>query len=366
MARPLQKRCGVKACWFLIPALGACTAQPDPPAKLEWPAHALSVSDLRTLVVVDPLGTIEQDGEPVPLPPDASTGSASALELPSAVAVAAGAEHACILSANQVWCWGDDTHGALGAHRACTPPSSQGGSPECRLKPDVMPTLPPIRAIAAGVDVTCAIADDFRVYCWGDDTLGALGGSVVPALDPPTPVMLPDGTPLLAASLQISESTVCAVDQSARGWCWGEAIGAQPALQPFTGVRDLAVGRDHGCAISDAGLQCWGDDRNGQAGDVAFAQRCGQGPCTIGPTTIPVTATRVVVGERHSCALGSDGSVACWGSNEVGQLGRTDAFLVGGVGVAMTGVTDLGAAFARTCALQADGTAWCWGEQRDH
>jgi alpha-tubulin suppressor-like RCC1 family protein len=33
-------------------------------------------------------------------------------------------------------------------------------------------------------------------------------------------------------------------------------------------------------------------------------------------------ATEVVVGEGHACALHADGSVACWGSNLYGALGR--------------------------------------------
>jgi alpha-tubulin suppressor-like RCC1 family protein len=33
------------------------------------------------------------------------------------------------------------------------------------------------------------------------------------------------------------------------------------------------------------------------------------------------TATTVVAGNDHSCALRSDGSVVCWGSNSYGQLG---------------------------------------------
>ncbi len=41
-----------------------------------------------------------------------------------------------------------------------------------------------------------------------------------------------------------------------------------------------------------------------------------------------MTFTRLVAGEQHTCALASDRRVYCWGSNHVGQLGRSDTFAV--------------------------------------
>ena len=135
--------------------------------------------------------------------------------------------------------------------------------------------------------------------------------------------------------------------------------------QNLTGVVDIAVGDTHGCAISAAGLQCWGSDRNGESGDLAFARACPESSdCKVGPTAIALDATEVTVGERHSCALVRGGDVACWGSNEVGQLGRKDAFLVGDVGVALDGAVDLASGLAEVCALRSDKTVWCWGEYR--
>jgi len=130
------------------------------------------------------------------------------------------------------------------------------------------------------------------------------------------------------------------------------------------GFVDLAIGLHHACSITESpGLQCWGDDRNGQTGDLAFARGCAlDQPCVTGPIAIPLEARRVVVGERHSCALTSSGQVMCWGSNEVGQLDRDDAFLVGDLGLAIDGVVDISAGYAHTCALGADASVSCWGQ----
>ncbi len=61
--------------------------------------------------------------------------------------------------------------------------------------------------------------------------------------------------------------------------------------------------------------------------------------------------TQISAGGDHTCGLRSDGSVACWGSDEYGQLRAPEdehftAIAAGGV---------------YTCGLRADGTAVCWG-----
>jgi len=79
------------------------------------------------------------------------------------------------------------------------------------------------------------------------------------------------------------------------------------------------------------------------------------------------------VGGAHSCALLDDGSVKCWGGNEVGQLGLGDSVSRGNeasmMGDALPAV-DLGsgrsalrivAGTEHTCALIDDGSAKCWG-----
>jgi alpha-tubulin suppressor-like RCC1 family protein len=350
--------------WLLVlsPIVAACTAiEPDPPHEALHDARAFSVANTHSAFVsqFDQNATTNVSFTGIPVPVDAN-GDPIALDLPAASDIAIGRAHACIISpTGSVHCWGDHTYGALGEQRVCIPPEVEGGAPDCVLDAGIMPGLPPIRALAAGDDVTCAITMDDRVVCWGEPS--RVGGSRAPALDPPTPVRLPGGDALTAKRVIINHGTVCAIDPAQRLWCWGDGFGALPVEQPEVGVLDVAFGTRHHCIIDADGLRCAGDNRNGQIGDVAHARQCGAGRCELGDTKIDLDATRVVVGERHTCALVRDGRVICFGSNEVGQLGRSDAFLVGDLGVALDGVVDLASGYAHVCARRTDLSVWCWG-----
>jgi len=74
----------------------------------------------------------------------------------------------------------------------------------------------------------------------------------------------------------------------------------------------------------------------------------------------------VTTGQFHSCAISAEGDVACWGGNEVGQLGdgttetRTVPVWVRGIDFAI----DVDAGAWQTCAIVEGGGASCWGGGR--
>jgi alpha-tubulin suppressor-like RCC1 family protein len=201
--------------------------------------------------------------------------------------------------------------------------------------------------------------------CWGH--VNRVGGSRVPVLDEPTAVQV-NGAPLEADRLLAFGDSICAIDTAEALHCWGDRFAALPVRQPQQGVVDLAIGRRHSCIIDAQGLTCTGDNTNGQIGDEAHARGCG-GSCIIRePRQVALAnPTRVVVGERHTCALDRAGNVSCWGSNEVGQLGRDDVFLVGGIAPILTNIAELQSGYSHSCALGNDHSLWCWGSttQRD-
>ena len=73
----------------------------------------------------------------------------------------------------------------------------------------------------------------------------------------------------------------------------------------------------------------------------------------------------VYAGELHSCALDGDGAVWCWGANIEGQLGidsTSDFEAVARQTVPpLTNIESIAAGAGHTCALGIDGDVWCWG-----
>jgi alpha-tubulin suppressor-like RCC1 family protein len=65
-------------------------------------------------------------------------------------------------------------------------------------------------------------------------------------------------------------------------------------------------------------IKAWGDNAYGQLGDGTYSDRST-------PTTIVLNdVTQLGIGFVVNCALRSDKSVACWGSNGYNQLGIYD------------------------------------------
>jgi alpha-tubulin suppressor-like RCC1 family protein len=129
----------------------------------------------------------------------------------------------------------------------------------------------------------------------------------------------------------------------------------------ITKATAVSVGEFHTCAVlSDGTVQCWGQNAYGQLGNGT----------TIYNSTTPVTvagitnATALDVGYLHTCAVLSDGTVKCWGENSHGQLGNGPSFFNFFSPVAVPGVTNaiaVSAGVYHTCAVLSDGPVKCWG-----
>jgi hypothetical protein len=142
-----------------------------------------------------------------------------------------------------------------------------------------------------------------------------------------------------------------------------DGAGVDGAQDDAGGACVTAMGEGGGfsCAVrSDATLWCWGRNDYGQSGDPS-----GSDPYVFLPrqvaTPVPVRAVNTGVGS--SCALGTDGSVMCWGDNSLGELGNgTTNGQASPVVTIPSGVTALSSGYAEhTCAIETDGSLWCWG-----
>src|SRR5688572_4080940 len=112
-----------------------------------------------------------------------------------------------------------------------------------------------------------------------------------------------------------------------------EAWKQDPLFALLGPVAQVSVGEDHTCALgSDGAIACWGSGFRAEA-------------------TAPVgTFTQVDAGGDHSCAVRTDETLACWGNNDNYQVRPpTGSF------------TQVSAGSDFNCALRTDGTAVCWG-----
>jgi alpha-tubulin suppressor-like RCC1 family protein len=85
-------------------------------------------------------------------------------------------------------------------------------------------------------------------------------------------------------------------------------------------IVSVSLGATHSCALLDGGkdVKCWGHNFNGQLGEDSFAQYR-QVPASV--PGVPPGVKALAAGNDHTCAL-TDDSVWCWGSNQHGQFGN--------------------------------------------
>ena len=94
-----------------------------------------------------------------------------------------------------------------------------------------------------------------------------------------------------------------------------------------TSTIPITAGSAHSCYMLDNGsVKCWGKNNLGQLGLGDTSNR-GDNSSEMGDNLTIVdlgtgrTATAIEAGDNHTCAILDNASVKCWGSNASGQLG---------------------------------------------
>jgi alpha-tubulin suppressor-like RCC1 family protein len=270
---------------------------------------------------------------------------------------------------------------------------------------------PSVQAMALGDVDTYALMADGTVMYWGVDVL-----------DRKTPHKTP--TPLAgitgAKAIAAGEYFGCAIMADATVKCWGASDGTWSLLANgqliangvpptpiagLTGVVQIAPAEDHVCVLTaDSSVYCWGKNTNGEFCDGTFndannapvksdfsyygVQQIATNTSQINAllwdgsvrfseaTTIPFVsdvplpgvfgAQQISMGYNHACAVLVDGTVACWGANDSGQLGNgTTAQPTLYEGTPVVGLTDavqVAAYGESSCAITKSGQVKCWGD----
>ena len=270
--------------------------------------------------------------------------------------VSAGYRHTCALLANgSVACWGDNRYGQLG-----------DGTKENRSIPVKVLGLKGAVRVEAGARHTCALLRDMSVVCWGDNEYGQLGDGTL--VSKPKPVRVKG----ISDAIEVSSgwSVSCALLENGTITCWG-AVGNQNvyatpvSAEGLSNVAEVSAGYRHTCAILRNGtLTCWGDNGVGQLGIGA------KGGIETTPVCVPglENVSHVSAGKSHSCAITTNGSVVCWGYRGYGRVGDGNN---DGVAIAPSRVIGLkdavqvAAGGFHTCALLSNGSVACWGWNSD-
>jgi Calcium-binding EGF domain/Regulator of chromosome condensation (RCC1) repeat len=283
-----------------------------------------------------------------------------------------------LLSDGRVKCWGRNAEGQLG-----------DGTQLSRSTPVFVKGLDRVVAIVAHDSKSaCALRDDGRVVCWGDNASGQLGDGTVAAR--PEFGLVPNVADVVA--LSVRNTLACAVTRNGSLLCWGSrgqsgTPGVTTNLTPvqLMGAPPLAsveVGwQGSGCAVSIVGtVWCWSVDQTAQLTQVAATQ----------------DVVQVALGAVVTCVLQSSRNVVCWArdvtrATEVYHLRNPVSLSLGleyayavqqdgalylwlGLPDSVTGqyayttepidavvVAGGGAGSPVACAAARDGTVRCWG-----
>ena len=159
--------------------------------------------------------------------------------------------------------------------------------------------------------------------------------------------------------------------------CWGAndegqlgSSGISWSLTPaavsgISTATQVAAGGYHTCArLSDGTVMCWGADDDGQIGSSGYGGSTPAQVVGVGGQGTLANVTQVAAGGSHTCAVISDGTIACWGFNASGQLGNGSSVIRPWTTVLVSGIstaTQVSAGQDDTCEVTSLGTIWCWG-----
>jgi len=258
----------------------------------------------------------------------------------NAAKVSTGDEFACALVTGTVRCWGRNDYGQLGNN------STVASS----VTPVVVTGITGATDLSVGTTHACAVVPvagrgttpATGVKCWGNGLSGRLGnGGIVSSKVPVQATGLTDVTKVAAGTFH-----TCATRATGAS-CWGSDASGQLGNGPgpvssnvpvavaglTTASASVSAAYDRTCAVSTTGtLRCWGSNFEGSLGIGSAG--IGSSVLGIAPTQIGTAGVwrAVSVGDYHTCATVSTGSVQCWGRNGAGQLGLlkrspTDEFI---------------------------------------
>mgnify|MGYP003595035349 CR=1 FL=1 len=266
----------------------------------------------------------------------------------------------CVILMNgAVYCWGDEA-----AINKVTPR-------EVRFRPRQVAGLHEIVQMGMSCEAACAVDRNHAVWCWGENYRSGLRtGSDERFLN--TPGRRRDVEDIL----HIAWSGSIFIAQRMEGTLYGlESLTASTFDRSFPSPAvDVSGGTIAYCTVLANGqVACRGPNIS-----AVRPWTFSEGPRLVAGLS---DVTSVAIGLSFYCALKRDGTVWCWGYNDVGQTGTPPeeaerCFQQSTVNYALytscvnqprqvpglRDVVQISAYESRVCARLRDGTVWCWGD----
>lgn len=137
----------------------------------------------------------------------------------------------------------------------------------------------------------------------------------------------------------------------------GESLSSTVIKATPGPFKSLSAGAAHTCAVdAQNAMWCWGSNKWGQLDGVATSDFTATPRRITSNTKWAVTAA----GAIHTCGVGHDASLQCWGNSSAGVMSLSLAIRQPVIPLDDLWLS-LGGGYQRSCATRGDGTLRCWG-----
>jgi alpha-tubulin suppressor-like RCC1 family protein len=267
---------------------------------------------------------------------------------------------------NTLWCWGNNSYGEIGDNTV-----TSRSSPVQTIAFGTN-----WKSVAGGWNHIAAIKYDGTLWLCGEGSFGRLGDNTTTKRSSPVQTIA-FGTNW--KSVACSNGTTIAIKTDGTLWAWGYnlvgQVGDNTVTHRSSPIQTIAYGSNwkavqtcvessgncHVSAIkTDGTLWIWGFGTSGQLGNNSAISRSSP----VQTIAFGTNWRQVACGYSHTAAIKTDGTLWCWGSNNVGQLGDNSITNRSSPVQTVTFANNwkqVTCGNSSTYAIKNDGTLWSWG-----
>jgi alpha-tubulin suppressor-like RCC1 family protein len=286
--------------------------------------------------------------------------------------VSGGTSHSLAVKTDgTLWAWGFNGSGQLG-----------DGTTTSRSSPIQIGALTNWSQVSGGSTYSLAVKTDGTLWAWGNNGSGQLGDGTTTRKSSPVQIgALTNWSQVSGGGIIFGNGHSLAIKIDGTLWAWGtNNFGEQGTGLPFssspvqigalTNWSQISAGPGFSLAIkTDGTLWAWGINADGNLGLNDRTSR--NSPVQVGSLSDwkGIAASGAGgVGQEHTIAIKTNGTLWAWGTNADGQLGlgdithRSSPIQIG----ALTNWSSIAKSHGdHSLAIKTDGTLWSWGRNDD-